>query len=770
MARILPPSVFKANFQAAEFKPTMTQRVQERWASPEGVATAVGLLDKVGGTVADAVQSFSREQAAKQKASSEYNEALIRDRLQSISKGTELREPKMSEEDFVAQKLQEQSYETGLKEAAGAKNYAQRRAALAKMLGAYNRLGTGSLLNRFTGKDTDAATTQYKRVIPPLTQAARGIKGKGKGSERRYPISVPALKLAEKQWGQGSKWAPLVAASSLEGLGPDPLSAKSGVRLNNTLWVLDEDRSTHRLRLSEQEEELIRTGAPEQRRALLAKSRNGAAYVVQLHNSRGEWDSEGLRGRLNDVGKAMRILKSNAVYPEFYLNNPEAQMQLRQAQAVLQSTDDSRALENVIATAKRWGQTAYKSPFDSAPQRPIIAGTPAIPSEQPGPVAAGAASPTPAAQPASAPAAAPPAAPPAAQPVAQPALVPPAAPPAAPAQPAPAIPADLDRATDPPSPLDMAKEAGIPSGPEEPPLQGGVSMPQPEPFQTMPPPQQPPMSMPGEGPRTVLPPPPPLSEADKKADESFDPEDLLVPELPAYLKERGFDRMTGKSGEEIIKEFEQWHGMKKSLRLTKDGKMRMPTPKFRKAVERAAKETGVSPEILLGIGFVESANGLVKKTSKKNAMGPFQIIPEKDGGPGGPSLGLKSEADYKNPYKAARAAALYMKRLTKYYATRGPKPDPENAEAIALVAYNYGRGRVNEWLRGLRRVPLEPVKYSNFVLGLRPHWSVKPAEVPGLVPLQAPSEKPARGPSRKPVRRKSEQERAEAAKRRNQQG
>jgi hypothetical protein len=68
MARILPPSVFKANFEAAEFKPTQSQRVGERFATPEGLKVGVDVIDKVGGTVADAVSRFSRGRSALARA------------------------------------------------------------------------------------------------------------------------------------------------------------------------------------------------------------------------------------------------------------------------------------------------------------------------------------------------------------------------------------------------------------------------------------------------------------------------------------------------------------------------------------------------------------------------------------------------------------------------------------------------------------------------------------------------------------------------------
>lgn len=63
MARILPPSVFKANFEAAEFKPTQSQRVGERFATPEGLKVGVDVVDRVGGTISDAVSRYARKQS-----------------------------------------------------------------------------------------------------------------------------------------------------------------------------------------------------------------------------------------------------------------------------------------------------------------------------------------------------------------------------------------------------------------------------------------------------------------------------------------------------------------------------------------------------------------------------------------------------------------------------------------------------------------------------------------------------------------------------------
>jgi len=784
MARILPPSVFKANFEADPFKPTMTQRVQEQWASPEGVATAVGLLDKIGGTVTDAVQSYSREQAAKSKASLDYNQQLADKRLSQLNKGQPFAEPSQSEEEFVKKQLQANSYEQGLKQAAGASDYAKRRAAIEKMNQAYNRPGTGGLLNRFTGVDQETLTKQFKRVLPPMTQQARGIKGKG-SSRRPAVINQTGVTKLQEKWGRSGKWSQFSAASTLSGLGPDPFGPKgfygptSGNRPDPSFWVMEPDRTTYRRRLSDEEEALIADpkGNLATRSNLLQKARNFRDAAIGLAQQESTW-GPGFRERFNDINWALRTIDSYRFYPNMYQDNPKAQRELAVAQEILATADDSNIAENSLATAQRWTDEGWKSPRGRV-RAPIIAGAPAA---QP---ATGAA---PAQSPAAVPAPVP----------AQPAVAaPPPAPPATPALPSqPSAPSTMtpeqmrdpaiDRATDGYDPLAVAKDAGIPddqpAGPMLPP--GGSSQP-PSPSvpgqQSMPPvmsPQQVPLvELPQQPPiyQQRVPKPVPMSGSNEPmtsnpnnlSPETVEKEkamleggvdDFLI-ELPPHMTRAGFNYHAGEDPLKITKDFEKWHKMKKSKRIV-NGKVRMPSNQFKNAATKAGKKYGIDPNIVLGIAFVESAFGSVKKDSKKNAKGPFQIIPEPKG-PGGPGIGLKSNADYYNVDKSAMASAKYMKRLIDYYSTRGPNPNADHAEAIALLAYNYGRGRVNKWLAGRQKMPKEGVMYSNFVMGMRSAWDQPAAPVAPLVPLSKP--RPT-GPRRKPVQRKSAREQAAANK------
>jgi hypothetical protein len=145
MARILPPSVFRAEYVAPQLKKSVKQNLFDQWTSPEGVKTAVDLTDLVGGTIADGVTKFNRYQNRDPKAPT-YNEALAR--------------------------------------VAGAKTHLQRQRAYQQMSEAYDRPGSGRLTRRLSGGPEETATTQYKRMLSPMRYP------KGTGGDGRKPPRI----------------------------------------------------------------------------------------------------------------------------------------------------------------------------------------------------------------------------------------------------------------------------------------------------------------------------------------------------------------------------------------------------------------------------------------------------------------------------------------------------------------------------------------------------------------------------------------------------
>tara|TARA_R110002110_G_scaffold40495_9_gene129448 strand:- start:125 stop:2512 length:2388 start_codon:yes stop_codon:yes gene_type:complete len=189
MARILPPSVFKANFEAAEFKPTQTQRVGERLATPEGLKVGVDVIDKVGGTVSDAVTRFSRGRAALARARKEGT--LGKD---TGMFGTQYLTTNPEEQ----AELDRQSYGAGQKEVVGAKDSTARAAGYDRMRKAWNMPGSGRLLADAARDPARLLSEDYKRLAAssplPKTTAPKGL-GPGQLADirDRHKINRPIV-------------------------------------------------------------------------------------------------------------------------------------------------------------------------------------------------------------------------------------------------------------------------------------------------------------------------------------------------------------------------------------------------------------------------------------------------------------------------------------------------------------------------------------------------------------------------------------------------
>ena len=148
MARILPPSVFKASFEAAEFKPTQSQRVAERMATPEGLKVAVETTDVVGGTLADAITRYARKRAVLSKAQEGQREFLTAAEEQTA--------------------LDKASYghgmESVIRAAHSEKPHEARAVGYQTMRKAWDRPGSGKLSARWAGGPEEALTKQYERL------------------------------------------------------------------------------------------------------------------------------------------------------------------------------------------------------------------------------------------------------------------------------------------------------------------------------------------------------------------------------------------------------------------------------------------------------------------------------------------------------------------------------------------------------------------------------------------------------------------------------
>ena len=183
MARILPPSVFKANFEAAEFKPTQSQRVGERFATPEGLKVGVDVVDRVGGTISDAVSRFSRSRAALARARARKKDPLGED------KGL-LGYWTLSPEEQA--ELERQSYGAGQATVVGARDRIvgkgkdarvvrgvdERAAGYDAMRRAWDRPGSGRLLADPARDPSKLISEDYKRLASasPLPKAAAAPK------------------------------------------------------------------------------------------------------------------------------------------------------------------------------------------------------------------------------------------------------------------------------------------------------------------------------------------------------------------------------------------------------------------------------------------------------------------------------------------------------------------------------------------------------------------------------------------------------------------
>lgn len=132
-------------------------------------------------------------------------------------------------------------------------------------------------------------------------------------------------------------------------------------------------------------------------------------------------------------------------------------------------------------------------------------------------------------------------------------------------------------------------------------------------------------------------------------------------------------------------------------------------PETEAMVRRVAREVGVDEEIALGIMYQESRGNknIALKRDKKGRVdrdiaGLFQV--QIATGIGIKELGYTREDIINNPEKNARAGLTYFKQMLAKY--------NGNAE-LALSAYNWGPGALDEYLRGKRGMNRETAAYAS---------------------------------------------------------
>ncbi|GAB6391952.1 MAG: lytic transglycosylase domain-containing protein [Treponematales bacterium] len=128
--------------------------------------------------------------------------------------------------------------------------------------------------------------------------------------------------------------------------------------------------------------------------------------------------------------------------------------------------------------------------------------------------------------------------------------------------------------------------------------------------------------------------------------------------------------------------------------------LRYPRP-FRDLIEKAAGETGLRPELLYGLVFVESAFNPAA-VSRSGAVGLTQLMPATAlataagiARGGGPDYRRGNTVDATEPEANLHIGAVYLRQMM----------DSLGSPLPALLAYNGGPGRTRRWLAASRLPP-----------------------------------------------------------------
>lgn len=116
-----------------------------------------------------------------------------------------------------------------------------------------------------------------------------------------------------------------------------------------------------------------------------------------------------------------------------------------------------------------------------------------------------------------------------------------------------------------------------------------------------------------------------------------------------------------------------------------------------------AKASEITPHLMDSIAMTESGGNPNAINTKSGAAGAYQLMKGTAA-----DLGLSPE-ERMNPQKARAAASMYMRQLLNRY---------NGDVTLALMAYNAGPGRIDNWLKGKGK-PLaqETINYPGKVLG-----------------------------------------------------
>lgn len=126
----------------------------------------------------------------------------------------------------------------------------------------------------------------------------------------------------------------------------------------------------------------------------------------------------------------------------------------------------------------------------------------------------------------------------------------------------------------------------------------------------------------------------------------------------------------------------------------------------RQIVTAMADQAGVNPALADGVFGAESSFGHNQGPSSAGATGPMQVMPDTARNPGFGVRPMQNDSQHEN----ARMGVDYLAAMVNRY---------KGDEKLALMAYNWGPGNVDNWLQSgadPNAVPAETVNYVQKVL------------------------------------------------------
>ena len=317
MARILPPSVFKANFQAAEFKPTQSQRVAERMATPEGLKVGLDVVDRVGGTISDAVSRYARKQSAI---------ARLRKEANMEEEGGPFGWYASAEDEKL---LKDHTYAAGQAEVVGAKDTAQRAAGYKKMREAFDLPGSGRLFTDPTRDPSRLVSEDYKRLataspLPKAPEPPKFVKVQTADLDNlAKPLASPvahdleASGVIAERVGTGEEAAALIARANSGQLKPEDAALLTSLPqfVVHQAQSVDKDGNTTdnpTIRLSDDyAKDALRAAGDDENQKRLIREGLARRAISVLNRSQHKHLAEGL-GRLRRFRSALAQMRNAA--------------------------------------------------------------------------------------------------------------------------------------------------------------------------------------------------------------------------------------------------------------------------------------------------------------------------------------------------------------------------------------------------------------------------------------------------------------------------